>query len=107
LCDFRKDGKMQQTQYASSAASLFAAHARELPVFGARECQCCGLTYACKSQSSLCLHCPVCQSVAVRETTTREALPERWTEYLDAYIGECLADGADWVAVAQKPEGSI
>jgi hypothetical protein len=92
-----------ELKYQSSAASLFASRARVfVPTFVVRACPGCGLSYACQIDSKFYLVCPVCQSLELLETSTQVELPEKWSEYLDAYIGESLAGGADWVAVAQK-----
>lgn len=90
-------------KYTSSPASLFASRARVVvPSFAVRACPSCGLVYACQLESKLCLVCPVCQGVTVQETSMQVELPEKWSEFLDAYIGENLAAGANWVAVAQR-----
>jgi hypothetical protein len=115
LCDFsfhpilgehiRKDGKMEtRTDYPSSAASLFAVNAREaqpIVMMDVRYCEICGLTYACQPGSALSGCCPMCSNTHLAATTTRETIPGKWSEYLDAYIGQCLVDGAEWVPVAQ------
>jgi hypothetical protein len=94
-----------RTDYRSSAASIFVAHARgdaQKLVVAARFCEVCGLTYACMEGGRQSGVCPICQNTKLAVTTTRETLPGKWSEYLDAYIGECLEDGAPWVAVAQQ-----